>query len=91
VETHRGENHEFLVESDVKGNSYFPITLDFCRLQPTRCCYLKEALTPTNFSTGYNPQEAPTLTGYNFFFIKLQLERRLQSPNNNTKSSVLVT
>ena len=29
-----GENHEFLDESDVKESSYFPITLDFCRLLP---------------------------------------------------------
>jgi len=58
-----------------------------CKLQPTRYYYLKEVPTPTKFSAGYNPQEAPTSTDYNLLFIKLQLERRLQSPNHNTKSS----
>jgi len=35
-----------------------------------------------NFSGGYNTQEGPTSTRYNMFFIKLHLDRRLQSSRN---------
>ena len=40
------------------------------------------------FSAGYNLQEASTSPKSNWKFIKLQLERRLQSPHSTRKSYV---
>ena len=53
--------------------------------------YLKGSSNSHKFYVGYNPQEASTSTSYNMFFIKQQLEKRLQSLNHNTKSRIMVT
>ena len=74
-----------------EGKLLLPYYIPFCRLQPTRGSYLKGRSKSHNFFTCYNPKEAPTSTGYNMFFIKLQHRKGLQSLNYNIKSKLLVT
>ena len=76
----------------------------FCRLQPTGGSYLSQlqmdiyqATTwngSTNshvFSVGYNPQEAPTSTNYNWTSIMLQLDMEAPTSSHNTETTCWFT
>lgn len=87
----KGRKPQILGWKWCEGKLLLLVTSYFCRLQPTRGSYLKGSSYSRNFSTGYNPQEAPTSIGHNLFFIVLQHRKGQKSLDHNTKSQMLVT